>query len=94
MAADRWSGIARPRSARYCGPPATRKSPVPGDWLAAVNMSSFALALAPLLDAERAIEDRRRAQAGQESSAEQPGLGRFEFRLAEHALLAQLGQII
>jgi len=34
------------------------------------------------------------AQAGQELSAEHPGLGRFEFSLAEHALLAQPGQII
>jgi hypothetical protein len=37
---------------------------------------------ASLLDAERAAEDHMYAQAGQESSSEQPGLGRFEFRLA------------
>lgn len=59
-----------------------------------MNLSCFALALAALLGAERAIEDRMYALAGQESSAEQPGLGRFEFRLAEYALLAQPGQII
>jgi hypothetical protein len=49
---------------------------------------------ASLLDAGRAAEDRMYARTGQELSAEQPGLGRFEFRLAEHALLAQPSQII
>ena len=58
MAADRRSGIARhagtigiPRRVNTVARPMTRKSPVPGDRLAAANMSCSALVLASSLDA-------------------------------------------